>query len=115
MSKLLIDKCPLLPKRRRISATSRSHKATIGSLAHADSRGRLSAAILALEAELDVIVRCGGAPRAPLDSGRGLFVDLLRPAIAATKSSRKFRVPVTAGRSHTSRLNRKRAALRWPA
>src|SRR5881398_416521 len=78
-SKLLREKCPLLPETAsHIGDMQVRNKGTIGgSLAHADPAADWPAAILALEAELDIV---GPGGRRVVQAG-SFFVDLLETAI----------------------------------
>jgi carbon-monoxide dehydrogenase medium subunit len=95
-SKLLLDKCPLLPETAsHIGDVQVRNKGTIGgSLAHADPAADYPAAILALEAEIDVI---GPRGRRSIRA-EDFFVDLLQTALAADEIITEIRVPTT-GRS----------------
>jgi carbon-monoxide dehydrogenase medium subunit len=92
-SKLLLDKCPLLPEAAsHIGDVQVRNKGTIGgSLAHADPAADYPAAILALEAEIDVV---GPRGRRTIPA-QDFFVDLLQTAIAADEIITEIRVPTT--------------------
>jgi len=93
-SKLLKDKCPLLPETAsHIGDVQVRNKGTIGgSLAHADPAADYPAAILALEAEIEV---AGPKGRRTIRA-EDFFVDLLQTAIAGNELITEIRVPVTA-------------------
>jgi len=93
-SKLLRDKCPLLPETAsHIGDVQVRNKGTIGgSLAHADPAADYPATILALDAEIEV---AGPKGRRTIRAG-DFFVDLLQTAIAANELITEIRVPVTA-------------------
>jgi carbon-monoxide dehydrogenase medium subunit len=93
-SKLLQDKCPLLPETAsHIGDMQVRNMGTIGgSLAHADPAADYPAAILALDAEIDVT----GPKGKRTIRADSFFVDLLTTAIAPNELIVEIRVPVTA-------------------
>jgi carbon-monoxide dehydrogenase medium subunit len=93
-SKLLLEKCPLLPETAsHIGDMQVRNMGTIGgSLAHADPAADYPAAILALEAEIDV---AGPKGKRTIRAGE-FFVDLLTTALAANELIVEIRVPATA-------------------
>lgn len=93
-SKLLQAKCPLLPETAvHIGDVQVRNMGTIGgSLAHADPAADYPAAILALEAEIDV---AGPKGKRTIRAG-DFFVDLLTTALAPNELIVEIRVPVTA-------------------
>jgi aerobic carbon-monoxide dehydrogenase medium subunit len=93
-SKLLLDKCPLLPETAsHIGDVQVRNMGTIGgSLAHADPAADYPAAILALDAEIDV---AGPKGKRTIRAGE-FFVDLLTTALAPNELIVEIRVPVTA-------------------
>jgi carbon-monoxide dehydrogenase medium subunit len=93
-SKLLQDKCPLLPETAsHIGDVQVRNMGTIGgSLAHADPAADYPAAILALEAEIDVAGPKGKRTIRAAD----FFVDLLTTALAPNELIVEIRVPATA-------------------
>jgi carbon-monoxide dehydrogenase medium subunit len=93
-SKLLQDKCPLLPETAsHIGDVQVRNMGTIGgSLAHADPAADYPAAILALEAEIDV----AGPKGKRTIRAEGFFVDLLTTALAVNELIVEIRVPATA-------------------
>jgi aerobic carbon-monoxide dehydrogenase medium subunit len=95
-SALLLEKCPLLPETAsHIGDVQVRNKGTIGgSLAHADPAADYPAAILALDAEIEVIGPRGRRAIPAVD----FFVDLLQTAIAPDEIITEVRVPPT-GRS----------------
>lgn len=92
-SKLLQDKCPLLPETAsHIGDVQVRNKGTIGgSLAHADPAADYPAPMLALDAEIEV---AGPKGRRTIRAGE-FFVDLLQTALAANELITEIRVPVT--------------------
>jgi len=92
-SELLRAKCPLLPETAaHIGDVQVRNKGTIGgSLAHADPAADYPAAILALDAEIDVV---GPGGRRTIRAG-AFFVDLLQTALEANEILVEVRVPVT--------------------
>jgi len=92
-STLLQDKCPLLPETAsHIGDMQVRNMGTIGgSLAHADPAADYPAAILALEAEIDVV---GPNGKRTIRAGE-FFVDLLTTALAPNELIVEIRVPVT--------------------
>jgi aerobic carbon-monoxide dehydrogenase medium subunit len=95
-SALLREKCPLLPETAaRIGDVQVRNKGTIGgSLVHADPAADYPAAILALDAELEV---AGPKGRRTI-AAQKFFVDLLQTAVGPDEILCEIRVPVT-GRS----------------
>lgn len=92
-SKLLGDKCPLLPDvARQIGDPQVRNRGTIGgSLVHADPAADWPAAILALDAEME-IVGPGGSRSV---SAKDFFVDMLETAVAPNEILVSITVPVT--------------------
>jgi aerobic carbon-monoxide dehydrogenase medium subunit len=92
-SKLLREKCPLLPETAsHIGDMQVRNKGTIGgSLAHADPAADYPAAIIALEAEIDVV---GPKGRRTIRA-EDFFVDLFQTAVAANEIIAEIRVPAT--------------------
>jgi aerobic carbon-monoxide dehydrogenase medium subunit len=93
-SALLKQKCPLLPEvASRIGDVQVRNKGTIGgSLAHADPAADYPAAVLALEAEIDV---AGPGGRRTIRAS-SFFVDLLQTVLGPSEIITEIRVPVTA-------------------
>ncbi|HEV8348321.1 MAG TPA: xanthine dehydrogenase family protein subunit M [Vicinamibacterales bacterium] len=93
-STLLREKCPLLPETAsHIGDLQVRNKGTIGgSLAHADPAADYPAAILALDADIDV---AGPNGRRTIRA-ESFFVDLLQTAIAAGELITEIRVQPTA-------------------
>jgi carbon-monoxide dehydrogenase medium subunit len=93
-SPLLREKCPLLPETAsHIGDLQVRNKGTIGgSLAHADPAADYPAAILALDADIDV---AGPNGRRTIRA-ESFFVDLLQTAIAAGELITEIRVQPTA-------------------
>ena len=92
-SRLLTQKCPLLPETAgHIGDVQVRNKGTIGgSLVHADPAADYPAAILALEAEIDLAGPRGRRTVAAAD----FFVDLLQTAILSDEILTEIRVPIT--------------------
>ena len=92
-SKLLADKCPLLPETAaHIGDVQVRNKGTIGgSLAHADPAADYPAAILALDAEIEVT---GPKGRRTIRAEE-FFVDLFQTAVGEHEIIAEIRVPVT--------------------
>lgn len=92
-SALLTQKCPLLPETAaHIGDVQVRNKGTIGgSLVHADPAADYPAAILALEAEIDLV---GPRGRRTVRADQ-FFVDLLQTATAADEILTEIRVPTT--------------------
>jgi aerobic carbon-monoxide dehydrogenase medium subunit len=92
-SALVKSKCPLLAETAAIIGDVQvRNRGTIGgSLAHADPAADYPAAILALDAEIDVI---GPGGRRTIHAS-DFFVDLLQTALAADEILVDVRVPVT--------------------
>lgn len=92
-SALLKSKCPLLPETAAtIGDVQVRNKGTIGgSLVHADPAADYPAAILALDADIDVVGPRGQRTIHAAD----FFVDLLQAAVAADEILTAVRVPVT--------------------
>jgi carbon-monoxide dehydrogenase medium subunit len=93
-SKLLRDRSPLLAETAaHIGDLQVRNKGTIGgSLAHADPAGDYPAAILALDAEIDLAGPRGKRTVKAVE----FFVDLLQTAIAPDEILTEIRVPATA-------------------
>jgi carbon-monoxide dehydrogenase medium subunit len=93
-SKLLLDKCPLLPETAsHIGDVQVRNMGTIGgSLAHADPAADYPAAILALDAEI-VVAGPNGKRTIRAES---FFLDLMTTALAPNELIVEIRVPVTA-------------------
>src|SRR5713226_86685 len=89
----LRERCPLLPETAsHIGDVQVRNRGTIGgSLAHADPAADWPAAILALDAELEVV---GPRGRRTLRAG-AFFVDLLQTALASDEILVEIRVPKT--------------------
>ena len=94
LSPLLRDRSPLLPETAsHIGDMQVRNKGTIGgSLAHADPAADYPAAILALEAEIDL---AGPRGRRTVKAS-AFFVDLLQTAIEPNEILTEIRVPATA-------------------
>jgi len=92
-SRLLTQKCPLLPETAgHIGDVQVRNKGTIGgSLVHADPAADYPAAILALDAEIDLAGPHGRRTVAAAD----FFVDLLQTAILSDEILTEIRVPIT--------------------
>jgi len=92
-SALLRARCPLLPETAsHIGDMQVRNKGTIGgSLAHADPAADWPAAILALDAELDIV----GPRGSRTVKATGFFVDLLQTAIGPGEILTEIRVPAT--------------------
>ena len=92
-SALLAEKCPLLPETAgHIGDVQVRNRGTIGgSLAHADPAGDWPAAILALDAELEL---AGPRGRRTIKA-ENFFVDLLQTEIAQDEVLCEIRVPIT--------------------
>jgi carbon-monoxide dehydrogenase medium subunit len=92
-SPLLRDKCPLLPAvAPNIGDAQVRNKGTIGgSLVHADPGGDWPAAILALDADLELV---GPAGRRSVRA-RDFFVDMLQSAVRSGEILCGIRVPLT--------------------
>jgi carbon-monoxide dehydrogenase medium subunit len=92
-SALLKQKSPLLAQvAAHIGDVQVRNKGTIGgSLAHADPAADYPAAILALEAEIDLV----GPKGKRTVTASNFFVDLLQTAVAADEILTEVRVPVT--------------------
>jgi aerobic carbon-monoxide dehydrogenase medium subunit len=93
-ARLLLDRSPLLAETAaHIGDIQVRNKGTIGgSLAHADPAADYPAAILALDAEIDLV---GPRGRRTVKAG-AFFVDLLQTAIAPDEILTEIRVPATA-------------------
>jgi len=93
-SALLREKCPLLPETASVIGDVQvRNRGTIGgSLVHADPAADWPAAILALDAELE-LAGPRGRRTIPIDS---FFVDLLQTALAPDEMLCEIRVPITA-------------------
>jgi carbon-monoxide dehydrogenase medium subunit len=92
-SPLLRQKCPLLPETAsRIGDAQVRNRGTIGgSLVHADPAADYPAAILALDADIDVAGPRGRRTIRAAD----FFIDLLQTAVAPDELVIEIRVPVT--------------------
>jgi carbon-monoxide dehydrogenase medium subunit len=92
-SRLLQQKCPLLPETAgHIGDVQVRNRGTIGgSLVHADPAADYPAAILALDAEIDL---AGPRGRRTVAAG-DFFVDLLQTAIRPDEILTEIRVPMT--------------------
>src|ERR687887_2560421 len=90
-SKALTERCPLLPETAsHIGDVQVRNKGTIGgSLAHADPAADYPAAILALDAEIDVV---GPQGKRTIVADQ-FFVDLLQTALAPDEILTEVRVP----------------------
>jgi carbon-monoxide dehydrogenase medium subunit len=95
-SALLREKCPLLPETaKHIGDVQVRNRGTIGgSLAHADPAGDWPAAILALDADIEL---AGPRGRRTVKAD-GFFVDLLQTAASPDEVLVEVRVPVTSAR-----------------
>lgn len=93
-SGLLREKCPLLSELvRQIGDVQVRNRGTLGgSLAHADPAADWPAAILALDAELDVV----GPDGSRQITARKFFVDLFQTALGPNEILREIRIPATA-------------------
>ncbi len=93
-SALLHDRCPLLPETAiHIGDMQVRNKGTLGgSIAHADPAADWPAAVLALDAQIDVVGPRGRRTIAAAD----FFVGLMQTAIAADEIVAEIRVPATA-------------------
>jgi aerobic carbon-monoxide dehydrogenase medium subunit len=93
-SSVLRARCPLLPETAsHIGDMQVRNKGTIGgSLAHADPAADWPAAILALEAELEIV----GARGTRTVQANRFFVDLLQTAVGQGEILTEIRVPATA-------------------
>jgi len=96
-SDLLRKLCPLLPETAgEIGDVQVRNRGTIGgSLAHADPAGDWPAAILALDAELEV----SGPSRKRTIKAANFFVDLLTTALKKSEILTQIRVPAAPARS----------------
>lgn len=92
-SELLRDKCPLLPEvAAHIGDPQVRNRGTIGgSVVHADPAADWPAAILALDAELDV---AGPRGRRTVRA-QDFFIDIMQSAVQADEILCEIRVPVT--------------------
>jgi carbon-monoxide dehydrogenase medium subunit len=92
-SKLLAEKCPLLTEvAPQIGDVQVRNKGTIGgSLVHADPAADWPAAILALDAELDI----AGASGRRTVKAADFFVDMLQSAVKSNEILCEIRVPAT--------------------
>ncbi|OFW29933.1 MAG: carbon monoxide dehydrogenase [Acidobacteria bacterium RIFCSPLOWO2_02_FULL_65_29] len=95
-SALLREKCPLLPETAgHIGDVQVRNKGTIGgSLAHADPAGDWPAAVLALDADIEL---AGPRGRRTVKAD-GFFVDLLTTATAPDEVLVEIRVPITSAK-----------------
>ncbi len=93
-SQLVVERCPLLAEvARQIGDVQVRNRGTIGgSLAHADPAGDWPAAILALDAEIEVV----GPEKARVLPAKKFFVDLYQTALLPNELVREIRFPVTA-------------------
>ena len=93
-SALLADKCPLLPEvAGQIGDVQVRNRGTIGgSIVHADPAADWPAAILALDAEMEVAGPDGSRRLA----AKKFFVDLFQSALKPNEILREIHVPVTA-------------------
>jgi len=91
---LLLEKCPLLPEvAAQIGDTQVRNRGTLGgSLAHADPAADWPAAILALDAEMEV----AGPKKRRVIKAAAFFVDILQTALKSDEILVEIRVPVTA-------------------
>ncbi len=96
-SDLLRERCPLLPQTASVVADVqvRSRGTIGGSLAHADPTGDMSAAVLALEAELKAV----GPRGARWIRAEDFFVGFFTTALSPDEILTEIRVPVLTGRS----------------
>jgi carbon-monoxide dehydrogenase medium subunit len=94
-SELLCNKCPLLSKTAAVvgDAQVRNRGTLGGSLAHADPRGDMPAAILALEAELKAV----GPKGARWIKADEFFLAMYSTALAPDEVLTEIRVPVSDG------------------
>ena len=101
-SKLLKEKCPLLPQTARVIGDVQvRNRGTIGgSLAHADPAADMPAAILALGAELHA--RGGQGER--WIRAEDFFLGLMATALSPTEILTEIRVPLLSGRCGTAYL-----------
>jgi carbon-monoxide dehydrogenase medium subunit len=92
-SELLREKCPLLSEvASRIGDVQVRNRGTIGgSVAHADPAADWPAAILALDAELEVV----GPEKARVIASKKFFVDLFQTALKPGELLREIRFPIT--------------------
>ena len=92
-SALLKERCPLLPEvAGQIGDVQVRNRGTLGgSLVHADPAADWPAAILALEAEMEVV----GPEKTRLIPARKFFVGLYETALKPGEILREIRVPVT--------------------
>ena len=95
-SALLAEKCPLMPEvAAQIGDVQVRNKGTLGgSLVHADPAADWPAAILALDAEMEI---AGPSGRRAVKA-RDFFVDMMQSAVQPSEILVEIRVPVT-GRS----------------
>ncbi len=107
-SDLLKKLCPLLPETAgEIGDAQVRNRGTIGgSLAHADPAGDWPAAILALDAELEV----AGPSRKRTIKAANFFVDLMTTALKRSEILTQIRVPVAPARSGSAYVKMRQAA-----
>ena len=107
-SDLLRKRCPLLPETAgEIGDAQVRNRGTLGgSLAHADPAADWPAAILALDAELDVV----GPGTNRTIGASDFFVDLLTTALQPGEILSKIRVPVAPKRSGSAYVKMRQAA-----
>jgi len=92
-SQVLREQCPLLPElAAQIGDVQVRNRGTIGgSLAHADPAADWPAAILALDAEIEVV----GPAKTRVLPAKKFFVDLFQTALEPNEILREIRVPCT--------------------
>ncbi|OGG56886.1 MAG: carbon monoxide dehydrogenase [Candidatus Handelsmanbacteria bacterium RIFCSPLOWO2_12_FULL_64_10] len=107
-SDLLRQRCPLLPETAGAigDAQVRNRGTLGGSLAHADPASDWPAAILALDAELEV----QGPSRRRTIKAVSFFVDLLTTALRPSEILTRVRVPVAPERSGSAYVKMRQAA-----
>src|SRR5438093_1443590 len=93
-SALLKEKCPLLPEvAAQIGDVQVRNRGTIGgSLVHADPAADWPAAVLALDAELEIV----GPNGRRTVSAKDFFVEMMQSAVQANEILVEIRVPTTA-------------------
>jgi len=93
-SALLLEKCPLLPEvAAQIGDVQVRNRGTIGgSLVHADPAADWPAAILALDAEMEI----AGPEGRRTVAATAFFVDMMQSAVQPNEILAEIRVPVTA-------------------
>jgi carbon-monoxide dehydrogenase medium subunit len=94
VSSLLAEKCPLLPEvAKQIGDVQVRNRGTIGgSAVHADPAADWPAALLALDAEMEI----AGPAKARTVPAKKFFVDLFQTALKPNEILREIRFPVTA-------------------